>query len=562
MEWRALLQSLNVVADPSYAEADLEQNELIPFLSDTRIGSVPLYISGDGWFMYSIAVPLGALPSDFSGVETFSVQPDPSFGWWQSGLDELKPENVGMSFPGESFSPAYLKQGTPMTKLRYYRFNERNPYIELPQDLTDVLQLHRDDETGNFCRVDRRGDKEAVCNIQIKPRIVVAINAPALYAYLHFKNCALVRLFNVIRSKGKILGGWSHFERVDRSAPELNIFAYFQDNPSPTDEDRMSMMRGAQIIGLDRNQVWEMAKQELTEEADDRYCDFITQDWKNERVALCSCAPSDTSNYFEPPNDKPFETSPVFFRPEVLDKYKNDPDNYEVESRHIYKIEGWYLTTYDVNAEGQVHTYLGYLSDLPYEEQLHWKAHNEPPKGTISARAVETDFAGEWSEIRYPDEVVKEALGRVLTELPELLKNVDDSSISQLHRVHTDNRKQWEDSLLHLHQLVVEPLNLSEIRAIAAELGCLDKTLKSLRQLDEVVEKLGYSRDEVAVLSELNYLRNKVVGHRRGSEALEVTRRVRKVHGSFPAHFDDLLSRVTAAMEFFLSQKDALRSGH
>jgi hypothetical protein len=33
--------------------------------------------------------------------------------------------------------------------------------------------------------------------------------------------------------------------------------------------------------------------------------------------------------------------------------------------------------TFDINDEGQVHTYLRYLRDLPYKGQLYWKAFNE-----------------------------------------------------------------------------------------------------------------------------------------------------------------------------------------
>lgn len=107
-------------------------------------------------------------------------------------------------------------------------------------------------------------------------------------------------------------------------------------------------MRGAQIVGADRQYVWSQAKPELLYELEDqRYCDFIIKDWKNEKVSTCSCAPEEMSSYFESSNDKPFETSPAFFRPEVLDKYKNNPDLYELKDRRIYKIDGWGLKTYE-----------------------------------------------------------------------------------------------------------------------------------------------------------------------------------------------------------------------
>ena len=90
----------------------------------------------------------------------------------------------------------------------------------------------------------------------------------------------------------------------------------------------------------------------------------------------------------------PFETSPIFFKPGVLDKYKNDTDKYTLKERFIDCRGGWYLKTYHINEQGQVHTYACYLSLLPYEEQVYWKSFNENPRGPISKTAVQTDFKG------------------------------------------------------------------------------------------------------------------------------------------------------------------------
>ncbi|WP_044124416.1 hypothetical protein, partial [Vibrio cholerae] len=85
------------------------------------------------------------------------------------------------------------------------------------------------------------------------------------------------------------------------------------------------------------------------------------------------------------------------FKPEVLLKYKTDRDRYTLNSRSVYCRGAWELKTFDVNSAGQVHTYLIYLSHLPYEEQLHWKQYNERPKAPISKRAMENDIEGKWS---------------------------------------------------------------------------------------------------------------------------------------------------------------------
>ena len=55
-----------------------------------------------------------------------------------------------------------------------------------------------------------------------------------------------------------------------------------------------------------------------------------------------------------------------------------------------------------LNDAGQIHTYICYLGELPYEEQLHWKSFNEEPRAGISQRALLNDFEAEPSDIVDP----------------------------------------------------------------------------------------------------------------------------------------------------------------
>ena len=83
---------------------------------------------------------------------------------------------------------------------------------------------------------------------------------------------------------------WTGNESIDISDPSQGIYAQFQKN------NLCTLLRGGHIIGLDRDFVWEQAKQELLYVPDKRYCDFIANDWKKGRVATCNCSPEATSN--------------------------------------------------------------------------------------------------------------------------------------------------------------------------------------------------------------------------------------------------------------------------
>jgi hypothetical protein len=554
MDYEILLKDLeeNFGRDPfkgQNTDEELTQNDIFSFLLSTIDGDIPVYLSWGGLFLYSIAVPITSLPINLSEISDFNVSVDPSYGYWERCTNEGSPEDFGLSLPGENLSPEFLATGIPLTSLRDYRFNEEKRYIEFPQDFTQMFSLHRDDETRNMCRINRNGDKEAICRMSLNSRhYIVTIKSEVLFAYLQLKQCVLVRVFDCMRSKG---GNpvWTKFERIERFDKTNKIFAQFQDNPEDT--YHCSFIRGGQYIGLDRNFIWEQAKKELVYVPDDRFCDFICFDWKNNRITSCNCSEKTTSNYFEPKNDKPFGTSPVFFKPEVLDKYKNRPDVYILESRSVSKIDGWELKTFDINEHGQVHSYLCYLAHLPYEEQLYWKSFNEEPKGPISKRAYETDFEGNWSDFRNPDEILITQLERLKSEIP-FYHSLEIDAIRRINRVHTDNEKEWGDSLLLLDQIVIESIDNSVVQSLANKLGCLDPKLGSIKQLQNIFLTLGYDNAFLEPLSELHYLRSKIKGHKQGTEAKEIINKIRKEHGSFQVHSLSLLSKINESIDFII----------
>ena len=73
------------------------------------------------------------------------------------------------------------------------------------------------------------------------------------------------------------------------------------------------------------------------------YVKFLAHDWRNRRITKISTDPNATTNYFVAhENSLPFETSPAFFRPEVLLKYKADQDKYArlTNARLVAEVHG------------------------------------------------------------------------------------------------------------------------------------------------------------------------------------------------------------------------------
>ena len=86
------------------------------------------------------------------------------------------------------------------------------------------------------------------------------------------------------------------------------------------------------------------------------------------------------------PLSRGMTNNPIFvdFDTRVLDKYRKQPDAYFVwDMRLVCLDEHWSIPIDNYSGE-KVSVLLPCLSKLPYEEQLHWRAHNIAPNGGVS----------------------------------------------------------------------------------------------------------------------------------------------------------------------------------
>jgi hypothetical protein len=432
-------------------------------------------------------------------------------------------------------------------------FDTDKHYYELLQKFAYVFNLHYVPHKKAFCRLDENGDLESVVRIINLPEsgsscagTVIVASRRVLDEYLLISDAFAVRVFDFTRFEKNSFQGWGgNRNETKREDAEFGYRLTIQPGVG-------SYMRGVQIV----RPLESMAQfhYRLTHADETRqYESFIAVDWKNSVVKEISCAPGATANYFTK-SDLPYEVTPAFFRPEVLQRYKSDPKKYTLQERSISCRGSWSLQTYDINEEGQVHTYLVYLRCLPYSEQLYWKAFNEPPKGTISKRAFTTDIRGEF-HLDY------NALQSVLAFIRKLTESgvawwklKADDLPSKVHYPATEASEEWGNEIMALDKVLVEGFEVGWLKAKASELK--QKTLASdgsLALTEQCLRGLGFDEEQakstVAPLRTLHHLRSKLKGHVAGSEANALRQEALGEHGTYRNHFEDLCSRCDAAMK-------------
>lgn len=429
--------------------------------------------------------------------------------------------------------------------------------IELSQKLIHSLELHFVPERHAYCRLDSRGDIEDVVRVihqdgesDWDSLDAVVIQRSELDKFMALSKQCLVIRFDFTRVRWGSFAGWGELSRYSKDNTDL----YYHGGS----DGQGSYCNGVMVV---RPQVTvaELVKRWKAEEdrANKKYATFKIYDRKNDVSVETSCAPEFLSNYFEK-SDLPWEISPAFFRAEVLHRFKADPEKYSLEERSISCRNAWYLKTYDINEAGQVHTYIGYLADLPYEEQLYWQAFNEWPKGPISKRAFQTDIIGDWYLEHEPLGALKHTISKLDAASPAWWKKRGEGLADAVHYPATDSVKEWADEILALDQFLVEGFLLKPLRVFAEEGGrAINNTWGSLRVLQEVLSARGHPDDSakaiVAPMQRLHALRTEVKGHATVEKKRAAEVKARTDSGSLREHFRSLVSECESAFNSVLA---------
>lgn len=446
-----------------------------------------------------------------------------------------------------------LTGGEPLVFRRSFDgMKDHIPPTELNQRLVHALELHFIPERNAYCRLNDEGDLEDIICIfderadeWDKSKRAVLISSSELHKYMAVSGQAMYRKFDFTRVDIEQFSGWGDPQRKT----VRNASLFYNSGLLP---GHASYINGGQVIAPsitvdDMVEEWRRERDSSLK----LYETFKIIDWKNGQHVECSCAPGEIANYFTV-SDRPYEVSPAFFKPQVLQKYKADPEKYEIGDRTISCRNSWSLKTYDINEAGQVHTYIVYLAALPYSEQQHWKLYNVWPKAPISKRAYENDFLGDFASERDPLQGIRDTVRAWDKAEPVWWKRRGEEISGAVLYPATDSSKEWADELLALDQLVVEGFVASELRRIATNIdAAVERDWQSLKILQIIVETKGATNEDAAKLLEplrrLHHLRSKLRGHATPEKRL-LEREAIATHGSYLDHFISLCRGCDASL--------------
>jgi hypothetical protein len=502
-------------------------------------------------FLHVILVPRADFINDKKGLLSWDFNASTS---WSISTTPGTPPEIKITPPLNRPGNACYKNAEQLVFWRHFdgHMGEKG-YFEISQKFLHISELHFVPERSAYCRLDDRGDiEESIQMVHVlksaeAPEFnFVTCKSEILARYAALTDSAIIRTFDFTRFRPKNFTGW-HGDGESKDIDDGNLAYHLHIKPN-----KSSYMRGVQIIQPAMTK--EQAVRRLTHgiSGEKKYESFIALDWRHRQVVELSCEPGKTANYFMD-SDLPFELSPAFFRAEVLSKYKADSEKYKVNERTISCRGTWYLDSIDMNEQGQVHAYICDLRELPYEEQVHWKAYNEPPKGGISKRAVTNDFEGNWYTEYNPLQNIKQTLHRWHEKSVPWWTLRNEKLFDAVNYPVTVSLDEWTNELLHLDQLVIEGFEEKWAKKQAEALARKPEgKSRSMKLVEECLVGLGFDSEQakhtMSGLQEVHSLRSKQKGHASGEEGRKIRQNIIKKHRSYKAHFHDLCGRIDKAL--------------
>jgi hypothetical protein len=248
--------------------------------------------------------------------------------------------------------------------------------------------------------------------------------------------------------------------------------------------------------------------------------------------------------------------TPVYFRPEVLNKYHDNPSKYSVEDGYLRCGSLWGLQIHNDRPD-YVTAYLGDLGrDLPESERSYWRSFNIPPAGPMSETAYKRTILAEFSDATKRDLVFKqefESFGEFWEKkygwpLFKRLSKADSHCMASLRIPTTSEQGEFDTQVLFLAKILIDSLNESEItKEITGApnqkgIGKLEEYLRQ-RGLPEVDKHIQFLRD-------LQSIRSTGTAHRKSENYEKVARRIgldtKDRRQAYTAFLDSAIELLTA----------------
>ncbi|MEN6510359.1 MAG: hypothetical protein ABFD00_00800 [Chloroherpetonaceae bacterium] len=394
-------------------------------------------------------------------------------------------------------------------------------------DITEISEEFRlfhnlffDNSTSKYVKFDVDGEP---IEIIIQNENEIKVRTKELKEFLLAKNMALAIYFQIVRFSEYHLAksdtnDYEVFKQESDYYFHLSLgYNFFNKNGKKTCSN--SLLIGKKlIVGFKDLSLYDyINKPEPTE-----YEEFIVAQNIDGSEIKSTCDPDKISKEY---------LSPVYFKKEVLKKYYDNTDKYEISDNYLSCYGLWGMQFDNNHAEYTI-TALGDLGhDLSIKEQKHWRSYNIPPVGEYSETTYKRWIKGEFIDSDRDDTIFKSKYREFQDKwfkknkwylfLP--LNEGDEYHLKALRIPLTNNQKEFDNLVLSIVKIIIDSINEGKLNKFVT---LSDDKKGSITKLEKYFQYLGFSDFEIHIkfLRNLQELRSSAVAHRKGSDFTKISK--------------------------------------
>ena len=406
----------------------------------------------------------------------------------------------------------------------------RDDYKEIAEEFRLFHNLYHDKKSGEYLKIDDGGTEKKIA--VVKPNCV-QIRLKEIRQFLAVKEMHFSIQFDCVEHSAHRVEELE-FEQGGIEQRDGLMFwrLYYDDSGGFGTHKAFSRLWGKRLFEP-------MPKSKsgfggFAEKPKEKFVEFIIGVDENGDEITYTSDPDVLANFFGANSAAPDYLTPVHFRKQVLDRYYQQPGKYSVEDSLLRCGRLWIMDIDNHHAD-KVCAWLGDLGrDLPYNEQLHWRAYNIPPEGSMSkiylgrqlmVQAMESDQPDLLFKDQYDDlqELCRENLG---WQLLQPLVSDDQHHLQSLRIPATDEQRDFDELVLSLTKILIDSLHVKRLNSLLSDEQKEGLEEGSIARLEAVLASRSVegATDHIAFLRNLQSLRSSSSAHRKGSKYRKIAK--------------------------------------
>lgn len=442
-------------------------------------------------------------------------------GWDVSANEQGNPGFEGNGYAYE-YKANLLKDG--FESILYYRdfYGVEEDYIELSQEFILLNNLRYNKNSKSYWAMYENGESEEA--VKYIDDTTIQIKMKFLRNYSAAKQMAILLFFD-IRTKfdGKISDFGLEEFNIESKDNGLFYGLWGGDMNFPTYV--YSVLMGKKILmpaPIEECGYWPYEKKES-------YEDFIIGVDEFGKEIFNTCNPDKLNNYFGSNPDASMYLTPVFFKRDVLQKYVNKPELYEIRDGYLSCQSLWGIEI-DNHHKNCIAVYLGDLGrDLPESERGYWKIYNIVGEEGVSQVSFQRDFCNIFTESNMEDHKFQDLYGSLIKQWNEKygwdlylpLSAEDQYNLTQIRIPLGESQPEFDQLVLSLVKVLIDSLNEKQL-IIPGDVQTDIKGISKLEKWMKSNEAVGYE-NHIKFLRDLQKLRSTGSGHRKGKEYSKIS---------------------------------------